>query len=127
MDDTWRKALGIEAINDGEALCLEIQTIDGRWQEIRLVPEMIPHLISLLMQGKTLSHIASGGSTTNTSAVDPVHMRLPFVAEELILTNSVDRGRCLVQIPTPSGGIFEFLIPLDPDGTIRGKNRRAKG
>lgn len=113
MDDTWRKAHGVSAIGDGEVIVLEVETVDGRKLKVRLVPEMISVLVSMLMDAKTLAHLAGGGSTTQADVLDPTRMRVPLIADKLVITDYVDRGRCLVQLPTPTGGIFEFLVPID--------------
>ncbi|MBD3738566.1 MAG: hypothetical protein IE938_19190 [Pseudomonas balearica] len=122
MDNTWRKILAVRVLGDGELIELDVETIDGRKMSFRLVPEMIALLVSHLMDAKTLSHLAAAGSSTHADLLDPTRMRAPFAAEELILTDYVDRGRSLVQLPTPSGGIFEFLVPID-----RAVRREARG
>lgn len=122
MDDTWRKVLGTKIMGDGEAIRLAVMTVDGRTMELQLVPEMITLLVAELMRAKTLAHLAATGGVAEVDPLDPVHMRQPIEARELIVTEYVDRGRCLIQVPTEGGAIFEFLVPLD-----KARRQEARG
>jgi hypothetical protein len=111
MDDTWRKALGTKIADDGSAIRLGVQTVDGRTMEVQLVPEMVTALVAELINAKTKANIAAAGGR-KADPLDPTAMRQPIAAERLVQTDYVSRGGSLVQVITAGGGVFEFLIPL---------------
>ncbi|MGR3822458.1 MAG: hypothetical protein ACU0A5_07765 [Salipiger marinus] len=118
MDDTLRKTVGWKVSEEGSVIELAFETIDGRRVALAIVPEAVTQLVGTLVTAKTAAAAAAAHGIGEADALDPVQMRQPIDAEKLVLTNYVTRGQSLVQIMTKSGGIFEFLIPLD-GGTRR--------
>lgn len=110
MDDTWRRIKGTKVVAEGSAIQLAMETVDGRDMVVQLVPEAVTALVAELVNAKTLAFFEASGWSEDVKP-DPVHMRQAIDAENMVITDYVDRDRCLVQIATQQGGIFEFLIP----------------
>ena len=111
MDNTWRKVRGTKVVAEGSVIQLLMETVDGRTEVVRLVPEAVTGLVASLVNAKTEAIFIEAGSPTDDFV--PNSMGQAVEAENLTITNYVKDGQRLIQVVTTGGGIFEFMVPVD--------------
>jgi hypothetical protein len=110
MDDTWRKVKGTKVVAEGAAIQVFMETVDGRTMVVQLVPEAVTGLVTALVNAKTEAIFIEAGGPD--AAIPPTSMRQAVEAETFEITDYVKDGRCLIQVVTAGGGIFEFMVPM---------------
>ncbi|MBN8190447.1 MAG: hypothetical protein GYB50_27205 [Rhodobacteraceae bacterium] len=113
MGDTWRRTRGAAVSEDGEQIRLGITTGDGQDIDVALAPDLVVELVVELLAARSRAMMLAKGPRSTT---DERRMHEPIIAQELVQTDYVDRGRSLVQLKLPGGGLIEALVPIGKRG-----------